>query len=194
MMLRMRGQAVILVALALIGILMLVAWVVDSGRLFAERQRLTRAVEGAAKAGLVVVADRMVTQAVARQTEAALRPPCVADGPFGSAGGMCTATPPPQEVIPWLTDADRVELVSPNVQTPVAAAAQSYAARNGIQIVSDNGSLLEIYFPYSYAPDDRWISLRAIAHRVLAVLFGGLLGEGETEIAVESLQSLEQRP
>ncbi len=193
MMRRAPGQSVILVALALIGILILLAWVVDSGRIFAERQRLTRGVESAAKAGMVVVADRITTQAVARQTEAASRPACSADVPFGSASGLCTATPSPQDVLAWLTDVDRAELISPDMQTPVAAAAQTYASHNGIQASGGDGGRLEINYPYNYTPGDARIFLQAIAHRMLAELFGDLLGNEETEIVVESMQSVEQR-
>lgn len=192
--LRARGQAVILVAVMLIGLLMLLAWVVDSGRLFAERQRLTRAVEGAAKAGLVVVADRMVTQAVVRQTEAALRPPCAPDGVFGSLGGICTATPSPQEVTSWLTDLDRAELISPGVQTPVAQAVEDYATRNGIDPSSSDVDELEVHYPHDHHLGDRRITLRAIARRVFTVLLATLLGQERAEITAETLQSLDQRP
>ena len=189
-----RGQAVILVAVALIGLLMLLAWVVDSGRLFAERQRLARAVEGAAKAGLVVVADRMVTQAVARQTEAALRPPCIADGEFGSLVGICTATPSPQDVASWLTDLDRTELISPAMQTPVAQAVEDYAARNGIEPSSSGVDELEVHFPHDHNFGDRRLTLRVVARRVFTVLLAGLLGQERAEITVETLQFLDQRP
>src|SRR3990172_2532978 len=189
-----RGQAVILVAVALIGLLMLLAWVVDSGRLFAERQRLARAVEGAAKAGLVVVADRMVTQAGARQTEAALRPPCAPDGVFGNLGGICTATPSPQDVASWLTDLDRTELISPAMQTPLAHAVEDYAARNGIDPSSTAVAELEVHYPYSFHLGDRSLTLRAVARHVFTVLLAGLLGQERAEITVETLQSLDQRP
>ncbi|OGO46505.1 MAG: hypothetical protein A2Z30_03255 [Chloroflexi bacterium RBG_16_64_43] len=194
MSLRARGQAVILVAVALIGLLMLLAWVVDSGRLFAERQRLTRAVEGAAKAGMVVVADRMVTQVVARQTEAALRPPCAPDGAFGSPGGICTATPSPQHLTSWLTDLDRADLVSPAMQTPVAQAVEEYAARNGIDPSSATMAELEVHYPSDYHLGDRRLTLRAVARHMFTLLLAGLLGQERAEITVETLQSLDQRP
>ena len=63
----------------------------------------------------------------------------------------CTPTPNPQFAERWLTDADRAQLVSPALQTPVAALALEYAQRDGIRATGPQPATVEL----SYPADDR---------------------------------------
>ena len=78
-----------IVAVLLVVALLLLAVVVDAGRLYIERARLKRAAQAAADAGIGVAAEHMVTLAVARQTQVAMS--STASPPL-----TATPTPPPQ--------------------------------------------------------------------------------------------------
>src|SRR3990172_8317783 len=97
-----RGQVIVIVAVLLMVLLLLLAVAVDGGRLYIERARLVRAAQAGADAGIGRLAEEMVTQAVVRQSEAAVRPACVPDAGFGTPGAGWTATPLPQEISHWL--------------------------------------------------------------------------------------------
>jgi len=181
----MKAPAQILVIAAIllsIGLLFL-AVAVDGGRLYLEHVRLDRAAQAAADAGIGVAAERVVTLVAARQTEAALAPTC--PPPPSTA---CTPTPPPALVEAWLTDADRVELVSGAIQTDVEDTALSYAERNELARAST-----VVEYPYEYHPQDTAVRVRVTTSRQLEILLAGLLNPDWVELEAVAISQVPQR-
>ncbi|MGD2162041.1 MAG: pilus assembly protein TadG-related protein [Anaerolineales bacterium] len=187
---RKRGQILIIVAVLIPVTLLLLAVAVDSGRIFIERGRVQRAAQSGADAGISVVAERMVTLAVARQTVFASTP-----SPTGLA--TMTATPPPSDVQAWLTDDDRATLVAPEVQATAAAEARIYASQNGYDVGDPQTLLVEVTFPQpGYDPYDRGVdslNLFVKIHRRTTVLLAGLLGESLINLESEAQSEIPQR-
>ncbi len=184
------GQVLVLVVVFVWVVLLLLALSVEVGRLSEERHRLRGVADAAAKGGMLVVADQMVTLAAARQTQAA-ESPCVPDAGYGTPGATCTATPRPEVVPAWLTDEDRATLVSPPMRTQVAQAVQTQLNRNGY----GTGDLeVEIQYPYHYHPEAEDLRLRLYLRVQLQSLLAHLLGQERFwPVGVESQQELPQR-
>jgi len=176
---RPRGQTLIIVAILLMVVLMILAVAVDGGRLLMERARLKRSAQAAADAGIGLVAERMVTQAAARQTQAALSPTCAPIGP-------CTPTPPLNDVPGWLNDDDRATLAAPPMQTQVAAEARDYAQRNGFPEA-------EVAYPEAYDPGGPVVRVLVILRRRATILLAGLLGEEWIDLDGQALSQVPQR-
>ncbi|NPA72499.1 MAG: hypothetical protein GXO35_06690 [Gammaproteobacteria bacterium] len=180
-------------AIFLIASLLLLALIVDVGRISIERQSLANAAGSAAKAGLVVVGDQMMTQALAQQTAAA-DSPCEPDAGYGTPDATCTATPSPADIPAWLSDEDRRRLVSSPMQTQVAAQVQQYAVRNHVGPDDPSISHFEVIYPYMYAPTARDLSIVVrIRRRFKILLFGFWEGSDTLEIEATSKQSIPQR-
>ncbi len=188
-----RAQVLVIVTILLVVLMLLFAVIVDGGHLMIQNHQIGRVADAASKAGMVVVGDRMVTQAVWRQSEAAMRPPCTPDAGYGAPGAACTATPQPQDIPAWLTDEDRAALVSPAMQTPVAAAVLEYAEHNGAAPSSPNMCEVTVTYPFDYQPGDKNLRLRVHLHCHVAILLTGLLGQDQVGISAEGEQSLPQR-
>jgi uncharacterized membrane protein len=175
-----RGQMLIVVAILLVVVLMLLAVGVDGGRLMIERTRLRRSAQAAADAGIAVVAEQMVTQAAARQTQSALLPACAPAFP-------CTPTPAVKDVPGWLTDDDRATLVAPPMQTQVAAEARQYAQLNDI-------ASPEVTYPQAYDPGAPAVRILVTLRRRATILLAGLLGGGEwVDLDGQGLSQIPQR-
>ena len=174
-----RGQMLVVIALLLMVLLMLLAVAVDGGRLLIERARLRRSAQSAADAGIGLVAEQMVTQAAARQTQAALLPTCAPAGP-------CTPTPPLNDVPGWLTEDDRATLVAPPMQTQVAAEARDYAQRNEFPQA-------EVSYPEGYDPGAPVVRILVTLRRRATILLAGLLGEEWVDLAEQGLSQVPQR-
>jgi len=174
-----RGQMLIVIAILLMVVLMLLAVAVDGGRLMIERTRLRRSAQAAADAGIAVVAEQMVTQAAARQTQAALLPTCAPALP-------CTPTPAVNDVPGWLTDDDRATLVAPPMQTQVAAEARQYAQRNDIPSA-------EVTYPQAYDPGAPVVRILVTLRRRATILLAGLLGEEWVDLDGQGLSQVPQR-
>jgi len=174
-----RGQMLVVIALLLMVLLMLLAVAVDGGRLVVERTRLRRSAQAAADAGIGLVAEQMVTQAAARQTQAALLPTCAPAGP-------CSPTPAINDVPGWLTDDDRATLVAPPMQTQVAAEAMDYAQRN-------ESPEAEIRYPDSYDPGAPEVRVLVTLRRRATILLAGLLGQEWVDLAEQGLSQVPQR-
>ncbi|NIS82214.1 MAG: hypothetical protein GTO14_18865 [Anaerolineales bacterium] len=185
-----RGQILIVIAVLILVVLLLLAVAVDAGRLYIERARMQRAAHAAADAGISVVAEQMVTQAVARQTLLAATP-----SPTGPA--VMTATPPLWDVQAWLTDEDRAALVSSSVQAAVIGVAMDYAERNGYDTSDPETILVSAEYPQAgYTPDDpdiRTLRFSVIVRRRTIILLAGLLGEEFVELSVEGMSEIPQR-
>ena len=185
-----RGQVLIVVAILISVTLLLLAVAVDAGRLYIERARMKRAAQAAADAGISVVADRMVTQAVARQT-------VMAGTPSPTPPGTGTPTPALGDVIAWLTDEDRATLVSDMVVSDAEATARDYAARNGLDPADPDTLSLEIAYPQDgYAPENiaiRSLRLLVRVRRQTTVLLAGLLGEAFVDLEAAGLSEIPQR-
>lgn len=188
-----RGQIVVVVAVALMVILIILAVAVDAGRLYIEHQRLDRSAQAAADAGIGWVSEQMVTQAVARQTEAASLPACIPDGDFGETGASCTATPLPAEVPHWLNDDDRATLVSPDVRATAEAVGREYAARNGIGPSNPDIETLTLIYPYGYEPLGDQLGLLVQVREKVSILLVGLIGQEFVHLPGEGLSEVPQR-
>jgi hypothetical protein len=187
---RQRGQILIVVAILISVTLLLLAVALDAGRLYIERARMKRAVQAAADAGISVVADRMLTQVVARQT-------IMAGTPSPTPPGISTPTPPLSDVVAWLMDEDRATLVSDEVVADAEAAARDYAARNGLDPADPDTLSLEISYPQDgYMPENiaiRSLRLLVRVRRQTTVLLAGLLGEVFVNLDAEGLSEIPQR-
>lgn len=188
-----RGQVVVIVAVLLMVLLLLLAVAVDGGRLYIERARTVRAAQAAADAGIARVGDEMVTLAVPRQTQAALRPACVPDAGFGTPGTSCTATPYPGEVNHWLTDDDRAMLVAPEMETAVAAEALDYAGRNGLNESDPETLSIIVEYPHDYDSGDPVVQLLVAVKRRATILLSGLLRLDSITLESNGLSELPQR-
>jgi Putative Flp pilus-assembly TadE/G-like len=190
---RPHGQIVIVVAIALTVVLIILAVAVDAGRLYIEQQRLDRSAQAAADAGIGWVSEQMVTQAVARQTEAAMLSPCVPDGEFGESGALCTATPQPAEISHWLNDDDRATLVSPDVQATAESVGREYASRNGLDSSNPAIESLTLVYPYAYDPLADELSYLVRVREKVSVLLVGLIGREFVHLPGEGLSEVPQR-
>lgn len=185
---RNRGQILIVVAI-LIGVaLMLLAVAVDGGRLYIQRTRMQRAAQAAANAGVAVAGEQMATLAVPHMTQAAAQPPCTPDAGFGTPFAACTATPPPPQIVSWLTDEDRASLAAPLMQTQVAAEALEYLSRNGM-----DEALPEVEYPFAYSPTDAVLRLMIRLRQQVTVLLAGLLQRDLVDLSAEGLSQIPQR-
>ena len=187
---RNKGQIIVMIAILLPVVLVLLALSIDAGRLFIERDRLTRAAQGAADAGISVVAERMVTQVVLRQTTVA-----------GIAGllptSVTTPTPPLSDLPAWLTEEDRITLVSPINQTAAASEALTYMDLNGYP--EDDPAIRSIQITYpqpGYRVDDHEITTLRMSvgiRRATAILLAGLLHRSSAILEAEAHSSIPQR-
>jgi hypothetical protein len=185
-----RGQIIIIIAVLIPVVLLLLAVAVDAGRLYIESAQLERALQSGADAGISLVAEQMVTLAVARQTE-------TASTPSPELPLVATPMPSPDDVVAWLTDDDRARLVSPAMRATAQAEALAYAARNGID--ATNPDILEIaaVYPQSgFNPYDDGVAtlrLELIARRRATILLAGLLGSEFAELSGEAISELRIR-
>ena len=185
-----RGQVLILVAVLIPVVLLMLAVVVDAGRIFIERARLRRSAQAAADAGISVVAEQMVTLAVARQT-------VMASTPSPTPPGTMTATPLPNDVPAWLTDEDRRALTTDPLQGTAVAEALAYARRNGVDATQPDILRLEIQFPQpGYDPGEsatHFLVFLVEVERRTAVLLAGLLGESFINLEAAGQSEIPQR-
>lgn len=188
-----RGQVIIVVAVGLLVAVVLLAVMVDSGRIFAERARLDRAAQSAADAGIGAVAEMMVTQAIPRQTQSAALPPCHPDGDFGDPSAACTATPVPADIEHWLTDEDRATLTAPPARATTIAEAEAYASLNGVDASARAVRELRIVYPYDYDPQDEMLRMLVRIVGLQPVLMASLLDAEELEIPAEAVSEIPQR-
>jgi len=187
---RHKGQILIVVAVLIPVSLLMLAVAVDAGRLFIERGRMKRAAQAAADAGISVVAEQMVTLAVARQT-------LMASTPSPTPPGVMTATPFPGDVLAWLHDDDRATLVSYAVLGMAATEAVEYANRNGFDVANPETLAIEVTYPQSgFAPEDANISvlrlLVSIRQRA-TILLAGLLSDQWVDLIAEGQSEIQQR-
>lgn len=185
-----QAQVLVIVAVFLMVVLLLLALSVETGRISQERHHLRGVADAAAKAGMFVVADQMVTLAAAQQTQAALNP-CLPDAGYGTPGASCTATPPPEIVFAWLNDDDRATLVGPSMRTQVAQAVRAHIGRNGY----GPGDLeVQVQYPYRYHPTDTKIRLFLRLKKQIQGLLASLLGwNKDLSLSTETQQELPQR-
>jgi hypothetical protein len=187
---RKRGQILIVVAILISVTLLLLAVAVDAGRLYIERARMKRAAQAAADAGISVVAEEMVTLAVARQT-------VMAGTSTPTPPATVTPTPPLGEVQGWLTDEDRATLVSDPIQEKAEAAALAFAHVNGLSISDPDMLEMKVVYPQpGYAPDNpaiRTLRMLMSVRRRATILLAGLLGQDFIDLSVQGLSEVPQR-
>lgn len=187
---RRKGQILIIVAVLIPVLLLLLAVAVDAGRLFIERGRMKRTAQAAADAGISVVAEQMVTLAVARQT-------VMASTPSPAPPGVMTATPFPGDVPAWLQDEDRSTLVSDAILGFAATEAVEYANRNGFDVANLDTLAIDITYPQpGYTPGNASIPvlrlLVSIRQRA-TILLAGLLSDQWVNITAEGQAEIPQR-
>jgi hypothetical protein len=187
-----RGQVLVIVAVLLIVCMLVLALVVDGGRLYVEEDRLKRSAQAAADAGIGWISEQMVTQAIPRQTQAAGMVPCMPDGDFGAVGGTCTATPEPERIGAWLNEDDLATLRSPDVIAGAQAIAVDYAHKNGIRDGGSDGGGLSIAYPYTGSSDGSLGMLVRIRQRT-NILLAGLLSDSYVDLEVEALSEIPLR-
>ncbi len=185
-----RGQVLILIAVLIPIVLLFLAVAVDAGRIFIERASLKRSAQAAADAGISVVAEQMVTLAVARQT-------AMAGTPSPTPPGTMTSTPLPGDIQGWLQDGDRKALVNEPLRSTAIAEAQQYARINGIDPASPEILQLDVRFPQSgYDHGDssiRVLRFWVVVKRTTPILLAGLLGESFIHIEVSGQSEIPQR-
>jgi len=196
---KQRGQILIVVAILLLVVLFFLAVIIDGARLMVERHELNRAADAAARAGLGMVGDQMVTQVVQAQTAAALNlcTPIPENNLLTPEGFIppptCTPTPLPSDFYAWLTDRHRATLVSPAMQTSVAFQVQAYAENNNLGLSNPDVVELEVTYPYEYHSNNRVLNIYVRIRRQVTVLFVGLLGIDQGELSGDTKQSIPQR-
>jgi hypothetical protein len=195
MKLNRRGQILIMVAILLVAVLFFLAVLVDTAGLMVERHELNRAADAAARAGLAVVGDAMVTQVVSVQTLSALRGcsfrPSALEG--ATPTPACTATPHPDEFFPWLNDQHRKTLVSPAMRTQVAAGVHLYAENNHVGEKDPDVVAFEVIYPYEYHQVAGDLNIYVRIRRRVAILFAGLLGRDVEVLSGDTVQSIPQK-
>ena len=181
------GQVLILVAVLIPILLLFLAVVVDAGRIFIERSRLQRSAQAAADAGISVVAEQMVTLAVARQTT-------MAGTPSPTPPGTMTATPPPGDIQGWLHDEDRRALTSDPLQATAVAETLLYALRNGLDL---DVLRLDVEFPQpGYTPGNsgiRVLRFMVEVERQTSILLAGLFGDAFISLEATGRSEIPQR-
>ena len=186
------GQVIVIVAVLLLLGLFLLALIIDGSILIMERQHMKRAADAAGKAGMMVAADRMVTQVAAAQTVSASQTPSpTPDSPSATVGE--SPLPSPDDFYPWLSDDHRATLVSPPLQTMVVSHIYQHLERVNSDYLDPGYCELEVEYPYHYHPEQQQLQLSIQMRRNVSLIFGGLLGSNKGMIHVESRQSLPQR-
>jgi hypothetical protein len=197
---RRAGQVLVIVAFLIPVVLLLLAMAVDTGRIYVQRSRDRRAAQAAADAGISYVAERMTTQVIIRQTQAAntsLSTPTLLLTARIDGAISITPTAVPVVLQGWLTDADRATLISPEVAGTAAAVALEFAGWNGLS--PDGGDPVEvgvIYPQASYAPADEslpTLQLLVYVRREIRHVLSGLIGPNHLELWVEALAEINQR-
>ena len=176
-----KGQVLVIVAVLIPITLLFLAVAIDAGRLHVEHARLARAAQAGADAGISVVAEHMVTLAVARQT----------------SGPVPSGTPDPGDPLPWLQDDDRATLVSEEARGTAIAVARDYVNRNVATTGTPAGAAAEVIYPSSsfdpYDPGQERLALRVRLERRIAVLLTGLLRGGAIELQAEGAAEIPVR-
>jgi len=185
-----RGQVLVIVAFFLPLALLLLAVMLDAGRIYIEQGRMRQAAAAAAHAGIGTVADQIVAHAALRQTQAA---PLTTSGP-----GTPEPSPPPAgDPLAWLTDEDRADLVAAWMCAEVRAEALRYLELNGIEPGGPDLVQIEIEYPQpGFDPNAEWItvlSMRVRLERELPVLLAGLLNEEWVTVHAEAISQIPQR-
>jgi hypothetical protein len=176
------GQALVLVALALLAMVILLALVVDGGRLLAEKQQLQRGADGASQAGASMVGDLIVTRAAMRQATAMAAPPEPSPTP----------TPPLTDSLAWLTPEDILWLTgSSEAQGLVCTMALNYADRNRVGTANPSVSVAEAVFPYAYEAGNRSVQVRVHIVRSTDLFLPGIWNQDRTVLDVTSTSDMQ---
>ncbi len=183
------GQVIIIVAVLLLGVLIVLALIIDGSRIMIEQQELNRSADAAGKAGLIIVGDQMLTQVVSAQTAAASI--TLTAAPVGSPlGPSLTPTPLPGEFFSWINEDHRKTLVAPPMQTLVATHVLGSAEENGFGLNNPAMTGLEISYPDGYHPGDLSIRISVRMDRLVVVMFGNLLNLNEGVLSGKTKQSI----
>jgi hypothetical protein len=187
-----KGQVIVIVAVLLVVVLTILAVIIDGARLMVEQQEINRAAAAAGKAGLIILGDRMVTQVIAAQTEAASI--TLTATPIGSTPGpTLTPTPAADDFFSWISDNHRKTLVAPPMQTLVATQVMGSAEENDHGLSNPVITGLEITYPDHYLEGDKNIQIVVRIDRVVAIIFGSLFNLEEGVLSGNTKQNIPER-
>jgi len=187
-----KGQVIIIVAVLLVVVLTILAVIIDGARLMVVQQEINRAADAAGKAGLIIVGDQMVTQAVAAQTAAASV--TLTATPIGSTPGLTlTPTPAGDDFFSWINDGHRKTLVAPLMQTLVATRVLGNIEENNFGMSNPVIKGVDITYPYQYHMEDQKIQILVRIDRSVAIIFGSLFNLEEGVISGTTKQNIPQR-
>ncbi len=187
-----KGQVIVIVAVLLVVVLTILAVIIDGARLMVEQQEINRAAAAAGKAGLIILGDRMVTQVIAAQTEAASI--TLTATPIGSTPGpTLTPTPAADDFFSWISDNHRKTLVAPPMQTLVTTQVMGSAEENDHGLSNPVITGLEITYPDHYLEGDKNIQIVVRIDRVVAIIFGSLFNLEEGVLSGNTKQNIPER-
>jgi hypothetical protein len=194
-----KGQILIVVAILLLVVFFFLAVIIDGARLMVEKHELDRAADAAARAGIGLVGDKMVTQVIQAQTQAALYlctpvPTALPEGQDDPhQPPTCTPTPSPGDFYAWLNPNHHATLVSSGMGTAVAAQVEALADLNGLGYSNPEILEVEVQYPYQYSPGGRDLNIYVRIRRRVTVLFSGLLVIEQGELTGDTQQSIPLR-
>ena len=179
------AQIVVILAVLLMVFLIILAFLMDVSRLMIEKQHVIRAADSAGKAGLLVVADEMVTQiaSASQQTSAS----------SGTPPTTGTGTPEPNSQLTLLSEDCRRTLVADPMRTEVAGQVREVIEANDLDRYSREDYSLEILYPAEFQPDGKYLEIVVSIRKNVELLFSQVWEINKGEINVESRQRIPWR-
>jgi len=172
-----KGQILLLFAFFLPIVLMLLAAVIELGRVWVYRVRLQRGAQAAVDAGISAAAEQIATLAIAAQTRTA-------------CPTMSSTCPERGDLASWLDNAARATLTASDMQATVLAVAEDICELNQLSSGEAGiGSLLWTYPQVDFRPDDDSVTSLRLSLTMkgrVDILLGGWLGMEEVVVPVNA--------
>jgi len=180
-----RAQIVVILAVLLVIFLLILAFLLDVSRLMIQKQTIFRAADSAGKAGLLVVADEMVTQIgfASKQTAEI----------SGTLPAVETGTPEPNQHLDLLDDDCRQTLIADPMRTKVAGEVLEIIESNELDQYSTGVDSLEILFPAEDRLDGKYVEIIVRVKEKVDLLFSQFWPIDKGHINVESRQRIPWR-
>jgi hypothetical protein len=180
-----RAQIVVILAVLLVVFLLIFAFLLDGSRLMIQKQKIFRAADSAGKAGLLIVADKMVTQiaSASQQTPASSGTPPITG----------TGTPEPNSQLTLLSEDCRRTLVADPMRTEVAGQVLEVIESNEMDRFSTGDDSLEILFPADDRLDGEYLEIIVRVKKNVDLLFSQVWEIDRGVINVESRQRIPWR-
>jgi hypothetical protein len=186
-----RAQIIVILAVLLMVCFFILAFLLDLSRLMIQKQHLFRAADSAGKAGLLIVADEMVTQVISASkfTATAAAPGKIPGTP--SAAEISTAAPNPN--LKLLDEDCRKTLVADPMQTKVAGQVLEVIESNDLDRYSTGDYSLEILYPAEFQPDGKHLEIIVRIRKKMELIFSQFWAIEKGKINVESRQRIPWR-